>query len=534
MKRFQPILLAVTSGLLLSLPWMGILSGWVLFGAFVPLLFVEDAVFQQKEQNTSFSFFAYAFLSFLIWNGLSTWWIAYAAPFGMVVIVVLNALLMASVWWLFHGMKRIFSTGLGNLSLVFFWLAFEYLQYNWEIAWPWLSLGNGFANQVKMVQWYEFTGVLGGSLWVLVSNLLLFKAVKFASQRFSIAAGFNFILFVLLIVIPISISTHIYNHYQETGKPYEIVLLQPNIDPYTEKFAVGTEQQQLQNLLKLSDSLVTESTDYVVGPETALQPLWEDGHLLDNPQVEPFHNRAVLHPRLNFVLGAMTQKKFQSGESMPETVRRDTTQGYFYDVYNSALQINHTPLPQIYHKSILVSGVEKMPFGRYFSFVNNFIVDLGGVTGSLGSQKGPSVFKGSSGLMVAPIVCFESAFGDYVSKFVQQGAEMIFVITNDGWWKSSAGYKQHLSYSRLRAIETRRSVARSANTGISAFINQRGDVLRKTVGWTKTAIKGQLKANDSITFYTIYGDYIGRVCLFVSVLLLLYYFTQTKIKKTPV
>ena len=122
---------------------------------------------------------------------------------------------------------------------------------------------------------------------------------------------------------------------------------------------------------------------------------------------------------------------------------------------------------------------------------------------------------------MAPVICYESIFGEYVTGYVQKGAELIFIITNDGWWKNTPGYKQHMSFARLRAIETRRSIARSANTGISCFINQRGDVSQPTGWWVDAAIKGTINANDEITFYVKYGDYIARISLFVSALLLL-------------
>ncbi|MFW5773350.1 MAG: apolipoprotein N-acyltransferase [Tangfeifania sp.] len=131
----------------------------------------------------------------------------------------------------------------------------------------------------------------------------------------------------------------------------------------------------------------------------------------------------------------------------------------------------------------------------------------------------------------APVICYESVFGEYLTDYVKKGAEFIVIITNDGWWRNTPGYKQHLSFARLRAIETRRSIARSANTGISAFINQRGDLVQTTQWWSETAIKDSVKLNDKITFYVRYGDYIARVSVFVSVLLILYLFVRKKIQK---
>ena len=177
MSRNQLSALSIFSACLLSLPWLGILSGWILFIALVPLLIVEDHLGNRKEKYTGIIFFGYGYLCFLLWNVLTTWWIMYATLTGAVLVTFLNAAFMATIWWLFHLMKRRFRL-LGDLSLIVFWISFEYLHYNWEIQWPWLTLGNGFANQAKLVQWYEYTGVLGGSLWILTVNLLFFIFIK--------------------------------------------------------------------------------------------------------------------------------------------------------------------------------------------------------------------------------------------------------------------------------------------------------------------------------------------------------------------
>jgi apolipoprotein N-acyltransferase len=102
------------------------------------------------------------------------------------------------------------------------------------------------------------------------------------------------------------------------------------------------------------------------------------------------------------------------------------------------------------------------------------------------------------------------------------GANFLFILTNDGWWKNTPGHRQHNSYARLRAIETRRSIARSANTGISSFINQRGEELARLGWWKRSGLRGNLNKNDRITFYVKHGDYLGRISVFLTVILLLY------------
>jgi apolipoprotein N-acyltransferase len=114
-----------------------------------------------------------------------------------------------------------------------------------------------------------------------------------------------------------------------------------------------------------------------------------------------------------------------------------------------------------------------------------------------------------------------------VTDYVKKGANLIFVITNDGWWGDTPGYHQHNAYSCIRAIETRRSIARSANTGISSLINQRGEVLQELGWWQRGAIKGILNANERLTFYVMNGDYIGRTAGFFALLIALLYIVQT-------
>jgi apolipoprotein N-acyltransferase len=182
-----------------------------------------------------------------------------------------------------------------------------------------------------------------------------------------------------------------------------------------------------------------------------------------------------------------------------------------------------------------VNGVEKIPFMKYLGFLREIFIDLGGASGSLGSQDEASVFVSHDGTKIAPVICYESVFGEYLTSYIKKGAGLIFIITNDGWWKNTPGYKQHISFARLRAIETRRSIARSANTGISCFINQRGDIIQPTAWWTATAIKGQLNVNDEMSFYVKYGDFIARISLFISIMLVLYLISVglLKDKKNP-
>lgn len=524
-------MLSVLSGILLSLAWLGF-PGWTIFLAFVPLLFLERFFIERKAEFRGVMFWGHAFLSFFIWNLATTWWIVHATALGAALAIVTNSLLMSLVWWLAHVARRNFKSNLGYIALITFWLSFEYFHFHWDIEWPWLTLGNAFANNVKMIQWYEYTGFIGGSLWALMLNVMFFKVIlaavpkQLTRNKFFLSLG----AFAVLIV-PLAFSLSMYSSYNEKENPKNIVIVQPNIDPYSESFDEQAEMQKLETFISLAATKADEKTDFIIGPETLFEnpSYWNETRMESNGMLKQLCGFLGNYPRAEMVFGVSSFKPYPEKESAPPTAR--TRNNMTYDMFNTAIFLDKSGESQIYHKSILVVGVEKMPFMKYFGFLGDIVINIGGTSSSLGRQDEPSNFISTDGTKVAPVICYESVFGEYVTKYIQDGAELIFIITNDGWWKNTPGYKQHESFARLRAIETRRSIARAANTGISCFINQRGDVSKETDWWTETAIKGTINANDTITFYVKYGDYIARISLFVSVLLLLFLISKRFIKE---
>jgi apolipoprotein N-acyltransferase len=530
MLKKTVFLLPVASGILLSLPWLFHNLGWSLFFAFVPLMLAEYWFFR-PDIRTNTLFYYPVFLAFLVWNVLSTWWIGYVSLAGMFILALLNAFIMTSVWSAASVVRRQNGTISGVFSLVIFWLSVEFLQHHWAIQWPWLTLGNGLANSVKSIQWYEFTGVLGGSLWILFSNILIFLVVKYLFEK-SFLKAFKLAAYILILIgVPAFLSFQLYSGNTEKGISMNVTVLQPNIDPYTEKFSGMSQDAQVSKLVSLAESAVSDSTDLIISPETAFPPMWEDSLRINNEGVQLVSGIIRKYPNISFLVGAMTKRKFNSGETVSETARLSTDRSYSYDIFNSALLLDRTEKIQIGHKSILVSGVEKMPFQKYFSFLDQFALSLGGTNGSLSSAATPTILTLSNGVKIGPVICFESAFGDHSVDLVKGGARFLVVITNDGWWRDSPGVWQHFGYSRIRAIETRRSIACSANTGISGFINQRGDVIKTSKVNSCELLSSKIVSNDEITFYAENGDVIGRISLLLSGLIVSYLLVKKWFRK---
>ena len=526
MSKRNIILLSVLSGVVLSPAWYSWGSGLFLPIALVPMLIAENIMNNNPEKFKKRLFFFFFFAGFAVFNILTTWWIKNASFAGVIVAVLLNSTLMSTVFYLFSLTRRRLGDGFGYFSLVFYWVAYEYLYLNGEISWTWLNLGNGFANDVRLIQWYEYTGVLGGTFWILLMNIFLFKIINHFIGGGSLKTSKTLIYSsLILFILPVSFSLIRFYTYKEKTNPYNILVLQPNIDPY-EKFNDIPPAEQMEILLNLAAASTDTITDYIVVPETFINnSLWLDD-MEQNPSIKSIRNFLKDFPKAKMIIGATTYKYYPSEKEKSETAR-PFREG-FYDSFNTSLQIDSTNIIQYYHKSQLVVGVEKMPYTKTLKFLEKIMLNLGGTFRSHGIQKERTcLYSPQDSLSIATPICYESIFGEFVSDYLVPGKEsLIFVITNDGWWGDTPGYVQHNSFSSIRAIENRRSIARSANTGISSFINQRGEILQEVGWWQRSAIKASLNANDKMTFYTIYGDYFGRVSVFFGIFFGLYTFVK--------
>ena len=533
MKHRQIYLLLLLSAVLLSLPFYRWFSGIILFVAWVPLLFVEEHFVRHKEQYRPWQVFFYGWGTFLTWNLLTIYWIWNATVPGAIAAYLINSFVMAAAFWLVHMVHRTLGDRMGHFGFLVIWTAYEHYYLNIQINFPWLLMGNGFAKDVALVQWYECTGVLGGTFWVLFVNLLVFLLLRhYLTARTVRGMGFEAVVLVLVVGVPIVWSVVRYHAYRETGRKVEVVVVQPNIDPYHDKFSGMSNDEQLNIILRLADSLVTDSTDYVVAPETAINEGLLENDLWRGRSIRRLAAFVQRHPRVKFVIGATTWRIYPPGPQPTPTARK-RRDGSWEDIFNTALQIDTTGHIQVYHKSKLVVGVESIPHPELLRpLLGDILIDLGGSLGGYGTQKEriPLVSPDST-VRAAIAICYESVFGDYLTGFLKRGANLLFIITNDGWWGDTPGYHQHASFARLRAIEERRSIARSANTGISCFIDQRGKVEQATPWWTPTAIRGTLHLNDRLTFYARHGDYFGRVSDLFTVLLLLFMVTRMLMNK---
>ncbi len=503
-------------------------TGPLLLIALVPLLLAVEQILKDGRPYARRRIFLMVLGSMFIWNTACIFWVfnaisavmpSYVAILISLIPYTLGPLLISLAFLFYAQLRRSYARNGALFGLTCFWIAYEYLHQSWDLAFPWMTLGNGFAGTHQLVQWYEYTGVYGGTLWIWICNLLLFKLLdrrKTSAVSSGLSAKWLSAGFTAAVVLPIALSLATYFTYEEHENPSNVVVVQPNVDPY-EKFGNLSVQSQLDQLIRLSDSVGQPNTEFFIWPESAI------------PERPPGVNEETVRTTDSYLNIQSFLNNYKNGnvlsgiesyqlydEQITSSARPIDGSNQYFDVFNAAILIDQSSKVQFYHKSKLVAGVEQMPFAG-LSFLKPLFAAFGGSTGSYGKQEEPTVFYAQSGIGVAPVICYESIWGNYVSEYVREGAQFITIVTNDGWWGNTSGKSQHLEYAKLRAIESRRWVARSANTGISAFINQKGDVVSKTKWWTKDALKADINLNDELTFYSTPGDYIAYAGLGGSV-----------------
>ena len=522
-------LLAVFSGLILSFGWPTWGIPLLLFVGFVPLLIAERSIRLSNLKRKGWRVFGLAYLSFFIFNLLKTNWLWFSSEFGAAFAIIVNSLLMALLVLLYHHFAKRTSFFIASVFLASLWISFEKFHLNWDFSWPWLNLGNGFSEYYTWVQWYEYTGTFGGTLWIWIVNLSIFKTwlryKKFGTRTVLIRGGLKNTFYILC---PILISLWMYSSYEEKGDTVTATVLQPNIDPYSEKYNI--DNNAIATLLfSLAEKEIDSTTDFVIAPETVFADNQRIDQLESSTLIKRLRAFVNKHEKVNFLAGISLYKTF-TDKSQATLQTNVANNGVFYNTYNSAFMVSQKPQFDLYHKSKLVVGVESTPYvGIIKPILGDIMLDLGGTVAMKTTQEHRSVFAdNSASYNVAPIICYESVYGEYVTGYVRNGANFLAIITNDAWWGETQGYKQHLSYARLRAIETRRSIARSANTGVSGFINQRGDIIKQLSYNTQGALTQTLFLNDSYTFYVRYGDIIYRIALFVLIGVVLIAFTRRR------
>jgi apolipoprotein N-acyltransferase len=510
---------ATLSGVLLGIGFPPSPFTFLVAVAWIPLLAVENGIYQREERIRPGQMFLFSLHAFALWNVIATFWVTNTAFIAGLIANYINAALMACVMMFIHIFARKLPAKFLAVIFISFWISFEFIHHQWEISWPWLTLGNALAQYPWAIQWYEFTGIFGGSLWILVLNVLGYAMIT----KWLRAKPLKPLLYVTVLLIPIFLSLLLWFTIKPSdAAPVPVVIVQPNFEPHFEKFDIPQSQQALR-FVQLSRQALDSNSQYLVFPETSFESVQLNA-FRENQTMRMMQNLIDVYPNLRLITGLSSYRILSESEAHQSNTRIHKSNNgeiIHWDVQNSAVQMTSGQESfQVYFKSKFVPGPEIFPFKKYLFFLRPIVDKLGGSYEGHTSQKERSVFTGGP-LNVAPIICYESVYGNYTGGYVRNGATALFIITNDGWWDNTPGHIQHLKLGALRAIEHRRPIARSANTGISCFIDIRGRIIQPTEYGVPAAVKGEIIPETRMTFYSRFGDIIAIALVILALIFLL-------------
>lgn len=491
----HPWILSSICAILLSLSFPPIDLAVLQIPAFI-LLFRLGEISNSKRE-----YILYAYPALVLWNLLVTYWLMMATiPGGLAAIVANAAIMMIPLLMI----RSIFRSGIKpvttSLMAAAIWVSYEFLHHNWDLSWPWLTLGNGWSNLTLFIQYISVTGVLGISFWVVASAALFYRYISGKSRTVLYSA------ISVLLVFPVFSLISFITMPDEDGETIEVAIIQPNSDSYDVPYSGhATLDDLITKILVQTGNVVTENTEVIIWPENAI--------MSSLPFQNQYFNRIRDSLRVwetELITGSGFVEYFP--EPDPSFVYRTTGNGTAYRVYNAAFNLHPNNENEVYRKGKLVPIVERFPFVDFFHRIDLFGWVNWGELMVYGLGREPVNFSINSYQSPA-LICYDSVFPGWVNQFVHNGADFLTIITNDGWWGDSFGHHQHFAYARLRAVEQRRWIARSANNGISGIISPDGKIQHQTEYWTDDAFTFRIITSEHKTLYARYGEWFGQLML---------------------
>ncbi|MDO8549429.1 MAG: apolipoprotein N-acyltransferase, partial [Ignavibacteria bacterium] len=411
---------------------------------------------------------------------------------------------------LYYFTKKLFKKNIALYVFPLFWVTYEYITMITDFRFPWITLGSGLAFINDFIQAADIVGSLGLSLIVIYINIFLYKAYihyKVSKRKFYLNLSTAILIFIIVLVYGF-ISKSSYNMPE---KKVRVGLVQPNINPW-DKWSTGDLNSILQLYLGLSKQAVEDGAKLLIWPETAMPVyLMSGGHQSIVDSIYRF-----LEQKNVYLLTGMPDLQYHSKDNRPDDAKYSENGDFYYTTYNAIILLSPNSRDfQRYGKTKLVPFGEKVPYADKIHFLGSLINWGVGITGwnvgrdtTVFSIPFPEIknnvitYSEKDSLHINGLVCYESIFPDLVAQFVDKGADLIAVVTNDSWYGKLSGPYQHKEYAALRAVENRRSVVRAANGGVSCIINPLGITEVESEMFVKTFIVGDVVIEDEETFFT--------------------------------
>lgn len=496
----QDLALSALTGVIfpltLMIPYTGILS----FVLLIPLFWAIE----KKSAGDSFKL---GLLAGLLTNFIGAYWLVgtlnrfggFPTVISFIFIALLSAYAGLSVGLFSYICSKLsFFKKPGFLSVILVAAVWTSVEYFFPFLFPY-GISNALSDYISLIQVFDLFGIYGLSFIIVIVNLSAMRVIKSVALKSPMPTA------EIALSIALIAGALLYGQFRISRVDQEIAEAQ--------KLKVGMVQANFDFLQKTEnlEEIVTkrhkemshelESVDLIIWPETALQAWFSN----DSDYLLVRDETGV--PKIDgkyFLVGGMSYT--------PEDPDAEVLTDENLIKYNTAfLTDSDSLILGRYHKVELLLFGEYLPFSKYFPAIKNFSPASGDFTP--GSELELFEIK-EKNIKIAPIICYEDIIPSFSRQFVDRGANLIVNITNDAWFGQTTAPYQHLVVSVPRAVETRKYLLRSTNTGISAIIDPVGRVVSKTDTFVQTNLVGEVGIMDGDkTLYTRIGDVFPIACL---------------------
>lgn len=522
-------LLALLSGLLFGLAFPPFPIPYLIFVALIPYFYLISKRESLAEINsiTYLTTFVFTLIT-LYWVGS---WTKEADPFLMIsgiLLMFVNPAVYLIPSTLFYFSRKLFSKRTAVYLFPLFWVSFEYAYSLTDLRFPWLALANSLPKFNLFIQAADVIGAYGISLLVLYINLFLYLTIQDFYENKKLHKKYTMAV-LLLFIIPLLYGVIRIKLFKMPEENIKVGLVQPNLNPW-DKWEAGNLDEQLDLYLELSRTAVKKNAKIIIWPESALPVyLLVGNYFTQVNRIQQFADSNDV-----FIMTGMPDANFFfDKDEAPPDAKVSKNIGMYYVSYNSILLFSPQSFQvQKYGKMKLVPFGEKVPFVESLPFLGDLIKWQVGISSwNVGREQVVFDFVEGVQLKVGGVICIESIYPDFVAGFVQKGANIIAVVTNDSWYGYSSGPFQHKEIAALRAIENRRFVVRAANGGISAIIDPLGRTVQQTKLFERDVLIGDAGINNSLTIYSRFPLVIPLTCSLVSIVVILFFIYKKTIDK---
>ncbi len=469
MEKVHPLLLDITSGILLGLAQHPIHLGFLAWFALVPWLFRLQKT--RSVPGVLGSSFLFGFTYYLV----DVYWLAFnigTEPPTRVISMLASVVFLSHQFLLAAGLYLLVRRRLWTLP--FIWTAVEYLRSFTSLAFPWGAVANTQIDYLPVIQIAEYTGYYGVSFLIVWINISLYRFLMLQHRQ-------TLVHFAGVIMLPWLLGLLILSQAPEPkGNPVSVAVIQPNIH-LSQKWNKEKKESNINLMLDMGMPAVDEKYNLIIWPETAPASYLFRGS-----------RRYLLEIR---------RRLADSGTRLVTGVPHYEWLGGERFNYNSVAMISSDGLEKIYHKILLVPMAEYIPLSNIFPKLKR--LNLGQANFTHGTEF--TLFDTDS-LQFGTGVCFESTFAQFSREYVNRGADFLIYVVNDGWYETAPEPQQHARQCVFRAVETRKPIVRCANTGISLVVNSYGNIVEELPLNARSVIQTSIQTNPYKTFYTRFGD----------------------------